>query len=195
MDLLCARWIEPLRQSPRTVTSGSFAQGSFRASILAHLSSWLLPTDFARRLPPPTRRPILGQIAFTILEVLFDGPTPGRASHPISLALIGLLIEGQTSNTTRPPRVTQRSSSPCRPQTPWYGRGESNAFAFIVQARPCPAFGRPIRPWGGPHRLRPGDAPQTLRIPPRGGHPVLQRVTAGQRGITPAFGYQPGTTG
>ena len=91
-----------------------------------------------------------------------------------------------------------------------------NAFASIVQARPCPTFGRPVRLRGGPHRLRPGTSPQALRIPPRGGHPALRSPTRagsrsplavskfplrarlelsipvshfGQRGITPAFGY------
>jgi hypothetical protein len=91
-----------------------------------------------------------------------------------------------------------------------------NAFAPIVRARPCPTFGRPVRPWGSPHRLRPGTSPHTLRIPPRDGHPVLRSTSSGgfrsillvssfrlraprdfsipssrfgQRGITPAFGY------
>jgi len=91
-----------------------------------------------------------------------------------------------------------------------------NAFASILQARPCPTFGRPVRLRGGPHRLRPGTSPQALRIPPRGGHPALRSLTRagsrsplavsgfplrarlelsipvslfGQRGITPAFGY------
>ena len=52
-----------------------------------------------------------------------------------------------------------------------------NAFAFIVQARPCPTFGRPVHRWGGPHRLRPGASPQALRIPPCDGHPALRRLT------------------
>ena len=39
----------------------------------------------------------------------------------------------------------------------------TNAFASIVQARPCPIFGRPDRLI---YRLRPGISPQTLRIPP-----------------------------
>ena len=92
-----------------------------------------------------------------------------------------------------------------------------NAFAFIVQARPCPTFGRPVHPWGSPHRLRPGTSPHTLRIPPHNGHPVLRsparsgfrstlavssfRLRArlgfsipapfsGQRGITPASWIQ-----
>ena len=46
-----------------------------------------------------------------------------------------------------------------------------NAFAFIVQARPFPTFGRPVHRRGGPHRLQPGTSPHALRIPPRDGHP------------------------
>src|SRR5271157_346674 len=69
---------------------------------------------------------------------------------------------------------------------------------------------------GFPHRLRPGTSPQALQIPPHGGHPALRSTTSGgfrfalavsgfrfrarldvsipsafsgQRGITPAFGY------
>ena len=91
-----------------------------------------------------------------------------------------------------------------------------NAFAFIVQARPCPTFGRPVHLRGSPHRLQPGTSPHALRIPPRDGHPALRRTASGgsrsalavssfrlrarlgfsipsslsgPRGITPAFGY------
>ena len=91
-----------------------------------------------------------------------------------------------------------------------------NAFAPIVRARPCPTFGRPVCHRGRPHRLRPGTSPHALRIPPRGGHPALRSLTSsgcrsalavssfrlrarldfsipsthsGQRGVTPAFGY------
>jgi hypothetical protein len=91
-----------------------------------------------------------------------------------------------------------------------------HAFAPIVRARPCPTFGRPVRPWGGPLRLRPGTSPHPLRIPPRGGHPVLRSPASGgfrsalavsgfrfrarvgfsipsshsgRRAVTPAFGY------
>ena len=91
-----------------------------------------------------------------------------------------------------------------------------NAFASIVQARPCPTFGRPVHRRGSPHRLRPGTSPHALRIPPRDGHPALRSycerwlqvrlgcfrlspscpfrllhtfLSPGQRGITPAFGY------
>ncbi len=51
-----------------------------------------------------------------------------------------------------------------------------NAFAFIVQARPCPTFGRPVHLRGGPHRLQPGTSPHALRIPPHDGHPALRRT-------------------
>jgi hypothetical protein len=91
-----------------------------------------------------------------------------------------------------------------------------NAFAFIVQARPCPTFGRPVHLRGGPHRLQPGTSPHALRIPPHDGHPAFRKhrgsasgppwsvsgfrlrarldfsipaSSSGQRGITPAFGY------
>ena len=53
-----------------------------------------------------------------------------------------------------------------------------NAFAFIVQARPFPTFGRPVHLRGSPHRLQPGTSSHALRIPPRDGHPAL-RKTAG----------------
>jgi len=52
-----------------------------------------------------------------------------------------------------------------------------NAFASIVQARPCPTFGRPVHLRGSPHRLRPGTSPHALGIPPHDGHPALRRIT------------------
>jgi hypothetical protein len=53
--------------------------------------------------------------------------------------------------------------------------------AFILQAQPCPTFGRPIHRRGSPHRLRPGTSPHTLRIPPHDGHPVLPSARSGFR--------------
>ena len=91
-----------------------------------------------------------------------------------------------------------------------------NAFAPIVRARPCPTFGRPVHLRDSSLRLRPGTSPHAFRIPPRDGHPALRRLRcggsrsalavssfrfrarldvsipsafSGQRGITPAFGY------
>jgi hypothetical protein len=51
-----------------------------------------------------------------------------------------------------------------------------NAFASIMQARPCPTFGRPVHLRGSPHRLRPGSSPHALRIPSRDGHPALRWI-------------------
>jgi hypothetical protein len=51
---------------------------------------------------------------------------------------------------------------------------DENAFASVVQARPCPTFGRPVHLRGGPHRLRPGTSPHALRIPSCDGHPALR---------------------
>ena len=52
-----------------------------------------------------------------------------------------------------------------------------SAFASVVQARPCPTFGRPVHLRGSPHRLRPGSSPHALRIPSRDGHPALRRIS------------------
>jgi hypothetical protein len=51
-----------------------------------------------------------------------------------------------------------------------------NAFASIVQARPCPTFGRPVHLRGSPHRLRPGTSPHAFQIPSRDGLPALRRI-------------------
>ena len=65
------------------------------------------------------------------------------ASHFV-LTLTESLILLLLRNPVRPPGVTPRSSVPCRPHTPWYDRWMSIAFASIVQAPPCPIFGRPV---------------------------------------------------
>jgi len=69
------------------------------------------------------------------------------------------------------------------------------AFASIVQARPCPTFGRPVHLRGSPHRLRPGTSPHALRIPPRDGHPALRSntssVASGPPWLCPAFAFVP----
>src|SRR5271155_6085725 len=68
----------------------------------------------------------------------------------------------------------------------------SNAFAFIVQARPCPTFGRPVHLRGSPHRLQPGTSPHALRIPPRDGHPALRETARiGSRSALICFRLSP----
>ena len=48
-----------------------------------------------------------------------------------------------------------------------------NAFASIVQARPCPVFGRPVHHRNCFHRLRPGTSPQALQTLPHDRRPAL----------------------
>ena len=170
------------------------------------------PADF----PDPLCRQASGRVAFAALLVLFGRPTTPRAPLPTSLALIGSLPSVPPEDPGSPPgghaqifRTVLSANTLVR----WVNE---NAFAPIVRARPCPTLGRPVRPWGSPHRLRPGTSPHTLRIPPRDGHPVLRSTSSGgfrsillvssfrlraprdfsipssrfgQRGITPAFGY------
>ena len=90
-----------------------------------------------------------------------------------------------------PPGVTLTSSGPCRPHTPWYDGWMSNAFASIVQARPCPIFGRPVHLWALAF-----DCGPVLLLMPFGFHLTVDTLpfggvilTSDQRGITPAFGY------
>src|SRR5271167_5068506 len=89
-----------------------------------------------------------------------------------------------------------------------------NAFAPIVRARPCPIFGRPVRLRGGPIDYSPilllmpfgfQIAPDTLPSGTATGSRFALAVSGfrlrarlgfsiptcfpGQRGITPAFGY------
>ena len=79
-----------------------------------------------------------------------------------------------------------------------------NAFASIVQARPCPTFGRPV------HRgVAPIDCGPVFLLMPFGFHLAMDTLPSrelrkgcptlsGQRGITPAFGYSaphPGARG
>ena len=73
-----------------------------------------------------------------------------------------------------------------------------NAFAFIVQARPCPTFGRPVRLWDSSLDYGP-----VVLLKPFGFHLTMDTLSsgyliAGQRDITPAFGYgspHPGARG
>jgi hypothetical protein len=86
-------------------------------------------------------------LPFARLTVLFDCPTARTTSFAISLMLIGALILLPHRNHTSSPGVTYQSSVPCRPHTPWFDGWMRDALASIVQARPCPVFGRPVRHW------------------------------------------------
>jgi uncharacterized repeat protein (TIGR03803 family) len=79
----------------------------------------------------------------------------------------------------------------------WCGWVNENAFATILQARPCPTFGRPVH-LGSPHRLRPGTSPHALRIPSCDTHlmdtlpsGVLPAVALAPPWLYPAFAFVP----
>src|ERR1035437_5355587 len=142
---------------------------------LAHLVFSLFPTAFAVPRGDPTfpahfPRRLPRHAAFTALEGLHSRPPTGGAALAPSLF-----------------RTVPSANTLVR----WVNE---NAFAFIVQARPCPTFGRPVHLRGGPHRLQPGTSPHALRIPPRSGHPALrepQAVAPGPPWLCPAFAFVP----
>ena len=137
--------------------------------------SLLLLTVFVGCLPQPHfGRRLPGRVAFATRQVLFSRPTAGHASLATSRPLIGPFTPVPPGDAVSPPEVARCSSVPCRPHTPWYDGVNECAFVSIVQTRPGPIFGRPVHRRGRPHRLRPGTAPQALRIPPCDGHPALR---------------------
>jgi hypothetical protein len=181
-------------------------------------SGFLSLPNRLRRLPSPAhfRRRLPGHAVFAALVVLHSRPSTDRASLAISLSLIGLLTPVPPGDSASPPEVTHYSSVPCHPQTPWCGGVNENAFAFIVQARPCPTFGRPVH-----LGVAPIDYSPVLLLMPFGFHLTMDTLPSrelqvggfrftlicfqlspscpvrllhtstfsGPRGVTPAFGY------
>src|SRR5271165_3666955 len=200
--------------------SGSFTYGTFHLTGLTHLTSCLSPTVLAGRLPRPTPSPDFWSRGFHRASgtIRPSDDSQDTASHFARAYRVASL--GATRGSWEPSwghaqifRTVPSANTLVR----WVNE---NAFAPVVRARPCPTFGRPVRPcvrpWGSPHRLRPGTSPHTLRIPPHDGHPVLRSTSSGgfrsvllvssfrlralrdlsipssrfgQRGITPTFGY------
>ena len=129
-----------------------------------------------RRLPSPTHfcRRSLGHVVLATLQVLLSRPTTGTAPLATSLLAYRLASRGATRGLRQfswGHTLFFRTVPSANTLVRWVNE---NAFASIVQARPCPTFGRPVRHRGSPHRLRPGTSPHALRIPPHGGHPALR---------------------
>ena len=65
---------------------------------------------------------------------------------------------------------------------------DENAFASIVQTRPCPTFGRPVHQWDSSLDYGP-----VLLLKPFRSYLTVGTLPSdtifGQRGITPTFGY------
>ena len=143
--------------------------------ILTYPAFRFAPTTLVNRLPQITRLPRLA-----------GSPGFHRASGTIRLSDYSHGIVSRFAFAYRVP-YPSATRKPCEsswghalifhtvpPANTLVRWVDENAFASIVQARPCPTFGRLVHPRGGPRRLRPGISPQTLQIPPHGGHPVLR---------------------
>jgi hypothetical protein len=116
-----------------------------------------------------------GHVAFTTLTVLFGCPTTHIASFPISSSLTYRVPYPCASRELYEPSWGHTSLFRIVPSAHTLVRWvDENAFASIMQARPCPIFGRPVRHGDGSLRLRPDTSPQTLQTPPHGGRPVLR---------------------
>jgi len=158
--------------------TGLSLKGNCSSSPPYSLTSWFVfnPTLFVCRLP---RRLLAADCSVTTVSHRFRYYSAVRRLAKlritISLALIGSLTLAASQRLSQSSwghvlffRTVPSANTLVR-------RVNENAFASIVQARPCPAFGRPVHLRGSPHRLRPGTSPHALRIPPRDGHPALRR--------------------
>ena len=112
---------------------------------LAHPVFCPVPTTSANRLPQPTLLPFSGCTAFTVLMVLFGCPTTHMASLSTSLFAYRIPYPG----AIRKPcefswghALFFHTVPSANTLVQWVNE---NAFASIVQARPCPTFGRPVR--------------------------------------------------
>jgi hypothetical protein len=219
MNLPGTCWVDSVCQSPRCRAYGYFTHGTapppcsfliWSAVYSQPPSPAVFPNSFGCRFP--------GRAIFVALVVLHSRPSTDKASLATSLSLIGLFTPVPTGDSASLPEVTHCSSVPCRPSAnTLVRRVNETAFAFVVQARPCPAFGRPVHLRGVPPSITaryfsscPSDSiSRWTPCPPEkswsvaSGPPWLVsgfRFRArlgfsipssffGPRGITPAFGY------
>ena len=118
--------------------------------ILAFLTFRLDPTTIVNRLPRITRPPIPRSHGFHRASgtIRLSDYSPGIASHFASAYRVPY------SGATRKPCKSSWGHTPIFHTVPpantlvrWV---DESAFASIVQTRPCPTFGRPVR-----HRMAP----------------------------------------
>ena len=132
-------------------------------------------TTFAGRLPQPTRLPLARSRSFRLASGTIRPSDYSRsfASHFTS-RLIGSLI----AMPLRKPHESSWSHAQIFRTVPsantlvrWV---DENAFASIVQARPCPIFGRPVH-----QRGRPLDYGPVLLLMPFGFHLTVDTLPSG----------------
>ena len=140
------RRIDPVRESPRSAMFGSFAQGTFHLTGLAHLAFCLSSTVFAGWLPRPTRSPCFWWCDFrrtsgTTQPSDHFQSTTSRFTCAYGVASLGA-IRGLWKFSWGHVLIFRTVPS-ANTLERWVNE---NAFAPIVRARPCPTFGRPVRP-------------------------------------------------
>lgn len=119
------------------------------SSLLARLLA--IPNTLADRLPPFTRRlAVASHAAFAALTVLLGRPTTCRVSRLVSL----FAYRGAYPVATRERVKFSWGHARIFPAVPSANtlvrRVNGCAFVSIVQTRPCPVFGRPVRLRGCP---------------------------------------------
>src|SRR5205809_6050917 len=124
--------------------SGSFAQGTFLLTGLAHLAFCLSSTVFAGWLPRPTRSPCFWWCDFrrtsgTTQPSDHFQSTTSRFTCAYGVASLGA-IRGLWKFSWGHVLIFRTVPS-ANTLIRWVNE---NAFAPIVRARPCPTFGRPV---------------------------------------------------
>ena len=146
----------------------------FRVIALAHLTSWLAPITFASRLPQPTRLPIARSRGFHRASgtIRLSDDSPGITSHFADAYRVAY------PDATREPNEPSWGHAQIFRTVPsantlirWVNE---NAFASIVQARPCPTFGRPVH-----QRDRPLDYGPVLLLKPSRFHLAVDTLSSG----------------
>src|SRR5512135_2413586 len=175
VDLLVPGRVEPVRQSPRAIASGSFTHGTCPRDRPCS-SGVLIRADHLCQ-PPSPAHPAADR-SVTRLSPRFRYYSAVRRLARRRFPLRCEAYRVADPGATREPNESSwghvlifRTVPPANTLIRWVNE---NAFAPIVRARPCPTFGRPVHHGDGSPRLRPGTSPQAFRIPPRGGHPALR---------------------
>ena len=221
MDPPPPRRVQPVGKSPRSLMLGYFTHGTVHLSALAHLTVLSGP-DRLRRPPSPTHSVAARGRSRGFHRASGNiRPSDSSTSVPSHFALAYRV--GCRGATRGPAEVSQGHALVFRTVPSAYTLVrwvDESAFASIVQARPCPTFGRPVRHGVAPSttarycsanpsdptsrwapclpQFRRGGSRSTLAV---SGFRLRARVgvsipaTCGRRGITPAFGYGPPSFG
>lgn len=161
VNLRRPRRIDPVNESPRPVMSGSFTKGTVHLTGLTHLAFRLSSTVFVGCLPRHTLPPLAWSRGFhrasgTTQPSDDSWNTASHFACAYRVTSLGVIRGSQEPSWGHAQifRTVPSANTLVR----WVNE---NAFAPIVRARPCPTFGRPVRPWGSPLDY----GPVLLRIP------------------------------